>query len=449
VSTVPPDPRPARPIVPRLTGVLPRIGRWLRTIVELNERPSAERDEFQHPPRWLRRILTASLVIDAAALTRLPVHDVAAVAALTVIYSLTMLVPPVPSPLGMIRTPRVAFLVTLMLLWSPLDTLIAIAFGTILAVSVFRLYEFWRATINSVFWAYPAAFASLVGHTARHMIPGRLVGLIAASLIILIVYLLGNFALLALYRHLRYREPFFSYWWSCLTENPLAQVLAAPLPILLGAAAFGLGGALWMALLLTSLSAITMPASRAQLAVYLASQRTMQDIVQALMIALERTVPGAQAHAERVGELVGAIGRRLGVPAATLESWRTAALLHDIGLIDADSRRAPPARHAAVGARILASYPDTIVADIVREHHTPWTAVSRRLRGAAVLGARVLAAAEYYDELRYGVSGTAGLATHAATAAALRPLIGPQIDPHLASVLFDAAERLEPKAKAS
>jgi len=443
VGTVPPD---SRSTTVYSTGALAVIRNWLRVIVELNVRSPAERDEFRAPPVWLRRVLTVSLVVDVVALTRLSAHEVPAVIALTIIYGLTMLVPPVPSPLGMIRTPRVAFLVTLMLLWSPTETLVAVAFGTLVAVSLFRLYEFWRATINTVWWAYPAAIASFVGHAVFQAIPGRLVGLTVASFAILVVYLLLNFALLALYRHLRYGAPFFSYWWSCLAENPQAQVLAAPLPIILAIVAYGLGRGPWVTLLLTGLSAVTMPASRAQLAVYLASQRTVQDIVQALMIALERAVPGAHDHAERVSELVGEMGRRLHVSAATLESWRTAALLHDIGLIDAASRMESPVSHAAMGARVLASYPDAVVADMVREHHTPWAAVSLRVRGQAVLGARVLAAAECYDELRYGTPDAAGHGSHGSTAKPFRALVGPLVDPRLASVLLEAAEGLERKA---
>ena len=444
MNTIPPDPRPIFTVSP--TGAFTMLRKCMRSIVELNARRGDERNEFRDPPIWLRCALLLALAIDLYALTRLAVRDVPVVTALMIVYVLTMLVPPVPSTLGYIRTPRVAFIVTLILLWPPLDVLLVVAFGTLLSVLIFRLYEPWRALSNTVVWAYPAAAASVVGHAILNLIPGRLVGLTAASLAILVVYLFLNFALLALYRHLRRGDAFFPYWWSCVTENPLAQVLAVPLPILLGAAALGIGVGPWTLVLLTALSAVTMPASRAQLAVFLASQRTVQDIVRALMIALERTVPGAQAHARRVSDLVGEVGRRLRVPAGTLESWRTAALLHDIGLIDAESRSASPVTHAVVGARILASYPDAIVADMVREHHTPWSAVAPRLRGNVALGARVLAAAEYYDELRYGTPTSPGRVTHPATAAALRPLIGTQLDPRITSVLLETAERLEPKA---
>jgi putative nucleotidyltransferase with HDIG domain len=440
----PPDPRPL--FGSTIAGAPLLVGKWMRTIVALNVRAPGERDEFRDPPAWLRRALLTALLIDLYALTRLSLQDLPTVAALTVFYALTMLVPPVPSPHGMIRTPRVAYIVTLCLLWSPLYVLLVVAFGTLLAVLVFRLYESWRALINTVHWAYPAALASVVGHAVLALMREPFIGLTVASLAILIVYLATNFASTTLYRYVRHREPFFSYWWRTFTENPSSQVLAAPVPILLGAVAYRLGHQPGTLLLLTILSAITMPAGRAQLAIFLASQRTVQDIVRALMIALERVVPGAQAHAERVSELVGETGRRLRVSANTLESWRTAGLLHDIGLIDARSRRASPVSHAIVGARILDSYPDPMVADMVREHHTPWSAIPPRLRSAVALGARVLAAAELYDELRYGTPTNDGLKTHEATVAALDPFIGKYLEPRIAAALLEAAEGHETKA---
>jgi putative nucleotidyltransferase with HDIG domain len=444
VNATPLDPRPISRF--SITGLPAIVRTWMRTIIALNTRPPDEREEFLDPPKWLRITLGASLILDAFALTRLRPQELSSVIALIMIYVLTMLVPPVASPFGMIRTPRVAYLVTLMLFWSPTQVLITVASGTLFAVVAFRLYEPLRAVLNTVFWAYPAALASSVAHGVLRVTPDPLLGLAASVFTILIVYLAANFALVSLYRHLRRGDPFFSYWWRMFTENPSSQVLAAPVPILLGAIAYRLGHQPSILLVLTVLSAITMPAGRAQLAIFLASQRTVQDIVRALMIALERVVPGAQAHAERVSELVGETGRRLRVSANTLESWRTAGLLHDIGLIDAASRRASPVSHAIVGARILDSYPDPMVADMVREHHTPWSAIPPRLRSAVALGARVLAAAEVYDELRYGTPTNDGLKTHEATVAALDPFIGKYLEPRIAAALLDAAEGHETKA---
>jgi len=58
----------------------------------------------------------------------------------------------------------------------------------------------------------------------------------------------------------------------------------------------------------------------------------------------------------------------------------------------------------------------------------------------------MLAAAECYDELRYGTPGTAGVMTHAETVDALSPLLGTVIDRRIAVVPVAAAESLVPTA---
>ena len=421
-----------------------RVRSWIRILVALHQRPRFQPREFLNVPAWLRGALIASCLIDVYALTRLAPRDLDVVAALVAVYAATTLIPPVAGRSGYIRVPHVAFVVTLCLLWSPWVTLVAVAYGTLIPVLGLRLYEPWGALFNGVIWAYPAAAASAIGHMVLRTLPDPLVGVTAATIAILCVYLSSNFAGLPLYRRLRYGDPFFAAWWRRLKENPLAEALAVPPPILLGAIALGLGHRRWIDVALTALAAVTMPAGRAQLAFYLESQRTMTDLMQALMVALERTVPGAQVHAKRVAELVSETGQRLRVSPATLEQWRLAALLHDIGLIDSGSRAASPASHAVVGGRILVSYPDAMVGDMVREHHTRWSAVSPQLRGTAALGAHVLAAAESYDELRYGTPGRPGLVTHAATATAFRRLIGTQLEPRSAAVLLETAEHFAP-----
>lgn len=435
------SPRPKFVVASLMRG---RARSWVRTLVALHRRPRFHPQEFLNVPAWLRGALIASCLVDVYALTRLAPQDLAVAGALVAVYAVTTLIPPVAGRTGYIRIPNVAFVVTLCLLWSPWITLVAVAFGTLIPILGLRLYEPWRAVFNSVIWAYPAAAASAVGHIVLRPLPDPLVGATVATIAILCVYLSTNFAGLPLYRRLRYGDPFFAAWWRRLKENPLAEALAVPPPILLGAIGLGLGHRPGIEVALTALAAVTMPAGRAQLALYLESQRTMTDIVQALMVALERTVPGTHAHAKRVAVLVDETGQRMRVSPATLEQWRLAALLHDIGLIDSGSRAASPAAHAIVGGRILASYPDAMVGDMVREHHTRWSVVSSRLPGMAALGARVLAAAESYDELRYGTPERPGLVTHAATAPAFRRLIGAQLEPRIAAVLLEAAEHLAP-----
>jgi putative nucleotidyltransferase with HDIG domain len=422
------------------------IGRFRRRLGEIiaqHARSAAEQEDLRHWPPVVRGGLIIGCMGSAYACTKVAPADVPAVSGLTLVYALTMLVPPITSPWGQIRLPRLAFCATIAMLWSPLHTLVGITAGTLLGVLAFRLYEPWRAMMNCVLWAYPTALASLAGHEALGRITDPLLGLTAAGLTIVIVYWATNYAAIALWRRLANGEPFFRYWWRSVSEDPLGQMLSAPLPIFLGAIGHGLGSPPAVLVILTGLSALMMPTERAQRTLYFASQRTTTDIVRALMLALERLNPGARAHAERVSELVAAAGRALGMRAHTVEVWRHAGLLHDVGLIDADSRAGPPGMHAVVGAKILASHPDPMVADIVREHHKPWFRGSSRMERSALLGARALAAAEAYDELRYGHSGSRGLGTHAATAAALRPLIGTQLDPVVTAVVLETAERQE------
>jgi len=419
-----------------------KFQRWANEIIALHARSPAEREELRHLPLSVRIGLVLGLLVDLYALTRLAARDIPAVVALTVVYALTMLVPPIASPQGQIRIPRLAFTATIALLWSPLHTLVGVAFGTLLAVFAFRLYEPWRALLNSVLWAYPAALASMAGHAVFAAAADPLLGLTFASVVIVVVYWTTNYAAVALWRRLCYGDSFLPHWWRSVAEDPLGQILSAPLPIFFGAIAFGLGFRPWVVLLCTGLAALTMPSARTQRLLYFASQRTTSDIVRSLMLGLERVVPGTQAHGQRVSALMAETGRSLGVSERTIEVWRQAGLLHDVGLIDARSRTAPLA-HAAMGARILASHPDTAVADIVAEYQTPWSQTPVSGDRTVALGARVLAAAERYDEVRHGRAGTPGLGTHAATVEALRPLLGTLLDPEITAVVFDAAARLE------
>lgn len=416
---------------------------WLRDIVALHARSPAEREELRHLPASVRGYLIVSCFIDLYALTRLPLRDAPAVAALSALYALAMLVPPIPSPLGAVRIPRLALTATIALLWPPLAAFIAVACGVLLGVFAFRLYEPWRAIMNTVNWAYPAALASIVGHLVMAALPDPLVGLMAAGVTVVVVYWAANFAALSLSHHLTTGEPFWRYWWQCVSENPLGRILSAPLPIFLAAVALGLVSRAWTLLLLTGLAALTIPSARAQLDLYYASLRTTSDVVGALLLGLERIVPGASAHAERVARLVGETGRRLRLSTRAVEVWRQAGLLHDIGLLDAQSRTGAQELHAQMGARILASHPDPFVADIVRAHHLPCARGPAAGAWIAALGGRVLAAAERYDELRHGTPVAPGFATHDATARALRLLVGTQLDPDATNVVVEAAAGLE------
>jgi hypothetical protein len=423
--------------------VLERVHRWLVGIAALHERPPAEREELRHLHPVLRGLGAVSIIVDVYALTRVAPRDVPTVAALVALYAIITLVPPTTGPLGLILSPRGALSATIALLWSPLYTLIGVAWGTLVGVLVFRLYEPWRAVLNTINWAYPLALASIAGHAVFRAIPDPLLGLTAAGVAIVTVYVITNRGVVALSHHVRFGVPFFDGWWTRLKDDPMGAILQAPLAIFLGAIALGHGSNPWIVLLLTCMAALTIPSARAQDLLYAASQRTTRDIVQALMLALDRTVPGTRAHAERTSLLVTGAGRRLRISARTLETWGQASLLHDVGLIDTHNRSAGPQARAAAGARILAYHPDPGVAEIVRVSGTARFGGTVKGRRSAALGARVLAAAEKYDELRYGTIDNPGLGTHAAAAAALCSLVGSELDPLASAAVLEAAAERE------
>jgi len=114
-------------------------------------------------------------------------------------------------------------------------------------------------------------------------------------------------------------------------------------------------------------------------------RRASLDSVTALARAVEAKDPYTRRHSEHVARYAVHLAQEMGLPASTVESIETAALLHDIGKIGVpDHILAKPGpltdeefqhirRHPALGANILASI--TLFGDeakLVRYHHETW-----------------------------------------------------------------------------
>ena len=118
-------------------------------------------------------------------------------------------------------------------------------------------------------------------------------------------------------------------------------------------------------------------------------------------------------HSKQVANYASSIAAKLGLPATEVSRIRTAALLHDIGLMCVpnlvldkrpflSSREAGMyKRHCISGASMLENIPGFIyICDIIRAHHEQWDGKGypKRLKGANIpLGARIIAVANYYD----------------------------------------------------
>ena len=118
-------------------------------------------------------------------------------------------------------------------------------------------------------------------------------------------------------------------------------------------------------------------------------------------------------HSKQVANYASSIAAKLGLPATEVSRIRTAALLHDIGLLAVPNlilakrpflstrEESSYKRHCVAGACMLENIPGFIyICDIIKAHHERWDGKGypKRLKGANIpLGARIIAVANYYD----------------------------------------------------
>lgn len=118
-------------------------------------------------------------------------------------------------------------------------------------------------------------------------------------------------------------------------------------------------------------------------------------------------------HSKQVANYASSIAAKLGLSATDVSRIRTAALLHDIGLMCVPNlvlakrpflssrEEGMYKRHCIAGASMLENIPGFIyICDIIRAHHEQWDGKGfpKRLKGANIpLGARIIAVANYYD----------------------------------------------------
>ena len=142
------------------------------------------------------------------------------------------------------------------------------------------------------------------------------------------------------------------------------------------------------------------------------TRRQSRDL---LLQLLHEQQPDLEEHSGDVGELVVAVGRRLGMSSDALDHARHAAELHDVGKVAIpaailnkpgpldDDEWALMKRHTIIGERILSSVPALVpVGRIVRATHERWDGdgYPDGLRGEEIpLGARVIAVCDSFHAI--------------------------------------------------
>ena len=138
--------------------------------------------------------------------------------------------------------------------------------------------------------------------------------------------------------------------------------------------------------------------------------------VEALALAIDAKDQTTTSHLRRVQAYATGIAEAMGLTESEIQGVRTAALLHDIGKLAVPehilSKPGPLTpeefqrikTHPVVGAEIIANVPFPYpVAPLILCHHERWDGKGypNGLAGSAIpLGARILAAVDYFDALR-------------------------------------------------
>ncbi|HTR73718.1 MAG TPA: HD-GYP domain-containing protein [Solirubrobacterales bacterium] len=133
-----------------------------------------------------------------------------------------------------------------------------------------------------------------------------------------------------------------------------------------------------------------------------------------LVTALAARVPGSGDHARRVAAQSRLVATCLGLPPGEVTRLECAALVHDVGkiivspeILEKPGRLTPCEfaeikRHAAFGARLVASLDDPVITAIVRCHHErlDGSGYPDGLRGDEIpLGSRIIGVTDSYDAL--------------------------------------------------
>ncbi|HLJ59156.1 MAG TPA: HD domain-containing phosphohydrolase [bacterium] len=395
------------------------------------------RESFRNLPSSTQKFSIAlPLVYLSLAGWAFPHSHLLVVAGLTAVFVGASLVRPIPNPSGGSIFPNNSVKIVAALIWSAPDVLLGVGIGSFLGLLVFRKNELWRASNNGAGWGLATTAAAFAGQVVASQFAPGLLRLIVAAIAIVVTNRVVNEGIFSIYRYQRLGFPFVATWRQNVLDQWASQILAAPMAIILAGTAIRLQN-VWLSLGLTAVSAVALPIPRQELAYYHRSQQAVAEIVEAVVRVLEGVDPDARAHGDRIGALAAEVGRRFRMSEERIRSMSLAAQLHDVGLLAGQEGAESRDHHVTAGSRILARFPDPLVARIVEAHHERWdgTGIPTGKRGRRIpLATRILTAVETYDEICHGAYD--GVAHSQRDAVAhLRTLAGSTLDPSVVEAL--------------
>ncbi len=183
--------------------------------------------------------------------------------------------------------------------------------------------------------------------------------------------------------------------------------------------------------------------------------RTFVSTVESLIKALDTRDIVSAGHSQRVSDLAGAVGRKIGYSEKELQELRLGALLHDVGKIGiSESILGKPGRltdqefflikkHPEIGEKIISNVQDLSgVAPAVRHHHERYDGKGYpdEIGGSEIeMNSRIISLADAYDFLRSDLSFRKALSVDDSLHE-IKESAGTQFDPEVAGVFIETVK---------
>jgi len=178
-----------------------------------------------------------------------------------------------------------------------------------------------------------------------------------------------------------------------------------------------------------------------------------KEICSFFLELLQRKSEVLYLHSQQVANYAASVAAKLGLSRKEIGIIRTAALLHDIGLLSVPNsimykfpylstrELAQYKRHCVAGCSMLENMEEFAgIIDLIRCHHEKWdgTGYPKRLKGVNIpLGARIIAVADYYDSV-INPSYTQWQKSHQEALQELLSAMGTAFDPEIVKAFMEA-----------